>query len=415
MKVNLKVISAIFIIMSCAGSLSCKQKIEYQKNGLACLNIKKPLKLKAYPTEYTGDGTFHDASYIAKDMKLGLNLGNTMEAYQANNCEKITFTWIPRIGSNTPSNYEQCWHAPVTTQEMIDGIKAAGFNTVRIPVFWGNMMENNGKWEINADYINRVREIVDYCMKDDLYAVVNIHHFDEFIIRRNNLEDCKTIITNIWTQIASYFQNYSEKLVFEGFNEYLGGQQFNEKGRLMDLPKKQAYELVNTLNDAFVQAVRSTGGQNKDRVLIISGYWTNIDLTSASAFLIPQDTASNKLMVSVHYVDNSMYWERKIGSQKWLDYIDNQIMKLDRAFADKGIPVFLGETTSGYPKQNITGDLYKTSPECLEYVLTKLTEHGFVPVLWDTENDWSFYNRRKACIRDEKNQEVINRIKDSLE
>lgn len=401
--------------MSCAGSLSCKQKIEYQKNGLACLNIKKPLKLKAYPTEYTGDGVFHDAAYIAKDMKLGWNLGNTMEAYQANNCEKITFTWIPRIGSNTPSNYEQCWHAPVTTQEMIDGIKKAGFNTVRIPVFWGNMMENNGKWEINADYINRVREIVDYCMKDDLYAVVNIHHFDEFIIRRNNLEDCKTIITNIWTQIASYFQNYSEKLVFEGFNEYLGGQQFNEKGRLTDLPKKEAYELVNTLNDAFVQAVRSTGGQNKDRVLIISGYWTNIDLTSAKDFLIPQDSASNKLMVSVHYVDNSMFWERKIGGQKWLDYIDNQIMKLDRAFTDKGIPVFLGETTSGYPGQNITGDIYKTSSECLEYVLGKLTQHGFVPVLWDTENDWSFYNRRKACIRDKKNQEVIDRIREELE
>ena len=79
---------------------------------------------------------------------------------------------------------------------------------------------------------NCVREIVEYCLKDDLYAVVNIHHFDEFVIRRNSIEDSRIIITNLWTQIASYFKDYSEKLIFEGFNEYLGGQQFNDKGYL---------------------------------------------------------------------------------------------------------------------------------------------------------------------------------------
>lgn len=111
---------------------------------------------------------FRTAQEIAADMGLGWNLGNTMEAYQATGCEKITFEWIPVIGDNTPSDYEICWGAPVTTQEMIDGVKAAGFNTVRIPVFWGNMMENDGTWTINSDYIGRVKEIVDYCMKDDL-------------------------------------------------------------------------------------------------------------------------------------------------------------------------------------------------------------------------------------------------------
>ena len=74
---------------------------------------------------------------------------------------------------------------------MIDGIKAAGFNTVRIPVFWGNMMADDGTYTINSDYIKRVKEIVDYCMNDDMYAVINIHHFDEFIIRRNSLNDCE--------------------------------------------------------------------------------------------------------------------------------------------------------------------------------------------------------------------------------
>ncbi|MCR4579275.1 MAG: glycoside hydrolase family 5 protein [Treponema sp.] len=400
----------LFFMASLVLLASCKSKIEYQENGLAVLNIKKPLLLEAYKTSFCGDGTFHDAEYIAKDMKIGLNLGNTMEAYEAKNCEKITYSWIPVLGKNTPADYERCWGSPIITQEMVDGIKAAGFNTVRIPVFWGNMMENDGKWIINPDYLDRVRQIVDYCLKDDLYAVVNIHHFDEFIIRRNNLEDCKTIIANIWSQIASYFNNYSEKLIFEGFNEYLGGKQFTKTGYLAEMRSDKAYELTNALNDTFVKAVRSTGGNNEKRVLIISGYWTNIDLTTGKSFIIPEDYAENKLMVSVHYVDNSMYWSRSIGGERWIKYIDNQCAKLDKAFTAKGIPVFLGETTSGYPAENITGDLYTTSPECLEYVLTKLLEHGFVPVLWDTHNDSSFYWRDKACIRDEKNQAVINKL-----
>lgn len=99
---------------------------------------------------------FPTANEVAKDMGLGINLGNTMEAYEATDCEKITFEWIPVVGNNTPKDYEVCWECVETTQEVIDGMKAAGFNTVRIPVFWGNMMANDGTWTINADYIARV-------------------------------------------------------------------------------------------------------------------------------------------------------------------------------------------------------------------------------------------------------------------
>ncbi|MDY3793202.1 MAG: cellulase family glycosylhydrolase, partial [Oscillospiraceae bacterium] len=133
------------------------------------------------------------AAEVAKDMGIGLNLGNTMEAYNASGCEKITYEWIPVVGNNTPTDYETCWGAEITTQEVIDGIKNAGFNTVRIPVFWGNMMKNDGKWDIDPDYMARVKEIVDYCVNDDLYVVINIHHFDEFIIRRHTVPECEEI------------------------------------------------------------------------------------------------------------------------------------------------------------------------------------------------------------------------------
>ena len=353
------------------------------------------------------------AQEIAKKMGVGLNLGNTMEAYEATNCEKITFEWIPTVGSNSPSDYEQCWGAVITNQEIIDGIKADGFDTVRIPVFWGNMMENDGSYTINSDYIARVKEIVDYCQNADLYTVINIHHFDEFIIRRNSTEECKEIFTNLWTQIAEYFKDYPYTLVFEGFNEYLGGSQFNESGKLVELSQKDGYEMANTLNQAFVDAVRKTGGNNAERVLIVSGYWTNIDLTTSLQFKMPEDTAEDRLMVSVHYVDNAMYWSNRIGGQAWLDYIDSQIELLNKAFTENNIPVFMGETSSGYPASNFeSGAIHTNSTECVKIVLDKLTDNGFVPVIWDVSN--GFYSRTLRRVKSDSDREMIREISDKL-
>ena len=346
-------------------------------------------------------------------MGIGLNLGNTMEAYNAANCEKITYKWIPVIGKNTPKDYETCWGAVETTQAVINGIKAEGFDTVRIPVFWGNMMKNDGTYTINSEYIARVKEIVDYCQKAGLYTVVNIHHFDEFIIRRNSTEKCKEIFTNLWTQIAEYFKDYPYTLVFEGYNEYLGGSQFNGSGELVELSKNDAYKMTNTLNQAFVDAVRATGGNNAERVLIVSGYWTNIDNTTSPQFVMPKDTVSDRLMVSVHYVDNLMYWINQIGGQSWIDYTDGQIALLNRAFTEKNIPVFMGETSAGYPSSNFAQNaIYKDSAECVKIILEKLIDNGFVPVIWDINDN--FYSRTEYRIKSDKNRAVIKELSEKL-
>lgn len=353
------------------------------------------------------------AQEIAKKMGIGLNLGNTMEAYNAENCDKITYEWIPVVGNNTPTDYETCWGAVVTTQEVIDGIKAEGFDTVRIPVFWGNMMKNDGSYTINSDYIARVREIVDYCQNAGLYTVINIHHFDEFIIRRNSTEDCKEIFTVLWKQIAEYFEDYPYTLVFEGYNEYLGGNQFNANGTLAELPKKAAYEMTNVLNQAFVDAVRATGGKNAERVLIVSGYWTNIDNTTSPQFIMPTDTVSDRLMVSVHYVDNMMYWINKIGGRDWITYTDNQISLLNRAFTKKNIPVFMGETSANYPAANFDRNAEdKDSTKCVEIILKKLLDNGFVPVIWDVNDN--FYSRTEYRIKSDSDREMIHNLSDKL-
>ena len=117
----------------------------------------------------------------------------------------------------------------------------------------------------------------------------------------------------------------------------------------------------------------------------------------------------DRLIVSVHYVDNSMYWSRQIGVANWERYIDSQIALLNKAFTSRNIPVFLGETTARYPKENFTAAAkYKTTSECLEYVLTKLTDNGFVPVIWDTPEN--FYLRKEQRINDDADKIVISKI-----
>lgn len=359
------------------------------------------------------------AQDYADDMGLGINLGNTMEAYYASNCESLSYTWPPTIGNNTPQSYETCWGAVVTNQEIINGMKKAGFNTVRIPVFWGNMMANDGTYTISDAYINRVKEIVDYCCNAGVYTVINIHHFDEFIIRRNSKEKSSEIFTKIWTQIADYFKDYSDYLIFEGFNEYLGGGQINpDTDKIDDMPKSEAYDWTNTLNQVFVDAVRATGGNNAKRMLIVSGYSTNIDNTTKPEFKMPTDSVKDRLMVSVHYVDHSAYWSSQVGNESWKQYSIIQLELLKKAFADKGIPVFVGESTTSTTYSEDNGMHFAENAkisdpsEAMDYMLRLIKGYGFVPVLWDI-NDY-FYSRTNCKIKSEADAEVIKTLSQEL-
>ena len=345
------------------------------------------------------------AEYVS-EMGLGINLGNTMEAYWANDQNRNSGSAV--IGDNTISNYETCWGAIKTTQEMIDGMKNAGFNTVRVPVYWGNSMTNDGTFTISDAMFDRVEEIVDYCRKADLYVVINIHHYDEFIIKNYSEEDAVKITGTLWKQIAKHFKNYSDYLIFEGFNENLGT--VRESDNYTD---DQKFDYVNKMNQAFVDAVRSTGGNNKTRMLIASGYWTNIDLTTDARFHIPEDKVNDRIMVSVHYVDNAMYWTNKIGGQKWLDYSKAQCELLKKAFTDKGIQVFVGECTSIYDAERFASNaIYTDSTECLEIMYDMMLDYGFIPVLWDVNNN--FYSRTKYEIKSESDKALIEKLSKEL-
>lgn len=339
------------------------------------------------------------AADYAADMGLGINLGNTMEAYWEDLGN--TTSGCMTIGDNTPQNYETCWGAEVTTQETIDGFRDAGFRTVRIPVYWGNMMEDDGTYTISDTYFQRIDEIIQYCLEDDLYAVINIHHYDSFLIKYHEKEEVLAAAEQLWKQIASHYSSYDDHLIFEGFNESLGNQREED-----NYDEDALYDYINEINQTFVDAVRSTGGNNAHRPLIVSGYWTNIDKTTDARFQIPEDSAENKLMVSVHYIDNAMYWSNQIGGEAWQTYSTQQCELLRQAFSEQDIPVFVGECTSIYEDTRFANDaVYTDSAACLSWLLELAADYHFVPVLWDVSNN--FYSRTEYKINSERDQEVI--------
>lgn len=285
-------------------------------------------------------------------MGNGINLGNTLEACDNN----------VGIKTNTPLSYETHWGQPKTTQAMIDGMKAAGFDTIRIPVAWMTNATHlyEGDYTIDADYMDRVEEVVRYARKAGMYVIIN-DHWDGGWYGMFGSESAETralameAYKGMWQQIAERFRDYSDYLIFESANEELGTR-FDENSALYCsdsvvtyLNDDERYALTNEINQTFVDVVRATGGNNATRFLLIAGYGTNIDQTCDDRFQMPKDTAVSKLMVSVHYYDPWSYCgaSSAASATKWgkvsdYEYMDQQLAKMTK-FTEAGYGVVIGE------------------------------------------------------------------------
>lgn len=285
-------------------------------------------------------------------MGNGINLGNTLEACDSN----------VGIKTNTPLSYETHWGQPKTTQAMIDGMKAAGFDTIRIPVAWMTNATHlyEGDYTIDADYMDRVEEVVRYARKAGMYVIVN-DHWDGGWYGMFGSESAETralameAYKGMWQQIAERFRDYSDYLIFESANEELGTR-FDENSPLYCsdsvvtyLNDDERYALTNEINQTFVDVVRATGGNNATRFLLIAGYGTNIDQTCDDRFQMPKDTVDSKLMVSVHYYDPWSYCgaSSAASATKWgkvsdYEYMDQQLAKMTK-FTEAGYGVVIGE------------------------------------------------------------------------
>ncbi|MDR0326207.1 MAG: glycoside hydrolase family 5 protein [Oscillospiraceae bacterium] len=326
---------------------------------------------------------------FARLMGYGINLGNTMEACNNSN----------RVPNREPSVYETMWGQPVTTQEMITGMREAGFKNLRIPVAWMNAMDfESGDYTILEAYLDRVEEIVNYALNEDMYVTVNDHwdhgwwsmfgHPDQ-AVRDQAME----IFTAMWTQISERFKDYDHRLVFEGGNEEWGNR-FNDRTSFSpdggSLSRDECYKMLTAVAQRFVDTVRGVGGGNTNRFLLIPGYNTNISDTCDNRFQMPADTAKDKLMLSVHFYDPFPYAHdgavEKWGTVKELEEMNRTLGRMAK-YTEMGYGVVLGEW----------GVLSNPNEDRLGYFTNFLDIcdlYGFVPILWDTGEMYSKADRR---------------------
>lgn len=334
-----------------------------------------------------------DALTLAKYMGNGINLGNTMEAYG-----HITLG----TGASVTS-YETYWGQPITTAAMFQGMKACGFDSVRIPIAWTNMMNYEaGDYTINKAYLDRVEEIVNYALDAEMFVVINDHWdggwWGMFGSKTEaTVQKAWTIYESMWTQIAERFSDYSEMLIFESANEELGSR-LNENTVCADsgsLTESQCYQLTNEINQKFVDIVRSSGGKNTDRFLLIAGYNTDIEKTVDSRFVMPKDSAENKLLVSVHYYTPWNYCgaekQARWGLRSDYQMMDNLLKRLTR-FTNAGVGVIIGEYAALPIYHSDTGsyELKNNTMEFTKHFLDNCDVYQYCPMLWSC-ND--FFNR----------------------
>jgi endoglucanase len=290
---------------------------------------------------------------LVKEMGIGWNLGNTLDA----------------IGGET------AWGNPVTTEAMIQGIAAAGFKSIRIPITWDGHFGGAPNYVIDASWMNRVQEIVDWAMNAGLYTIINLHHDGGWI------EGASTNSTGVldqykalWAQIAPRFADYSDYLVFESMNEV----------GFDDMNFSAAVALLNQINSEFATLVRASGGKNALRHLLIAGYWT--DTTRSQNVTMPD----SRCILSVHFYTPSSFtfggttW----GSTQEISSLQSTWADVKTDFLDKGIPTILGEYGV------VTSTETASRIFWIEYV-TKITfDYGIAPFLWDDGGGMGYFNRR---------------------
>ncbi len=341
---------------------------------------------------------------LVKEMGVGINLGNTFES---------AGSWIAPTGV---TSYEQAWGSPIITREMITGYAECGFGVLRVPVAWSNMMGED--YTINATYLARVKQVVGWALEDGMYVILNIHWdggwWTDFA-NDDKKEECMYKYERIWTQLTEAFNDdYGDHLMFESLNEEGGWESlWNRYSNEGD--KEKSFNLLNEINQKFVDIVRKSGGNNAERHLLIAGYNTDFDLTCDPLYKMPNDPM-NRCAVSVHYYTPSTFaileedatWGK--ARTEWgtdADYaeLNKYMTMMKETYIDKGIPVIVGEF--GCSTSNKT-------PEMIRLYLTSVCEaaydNGLCPVLWDITD--VFYNREEAKFIDSELLEGLMAVKE---
>jgi endoglucanase len=341
--------------------------------------------MSTQPFTITVPGSMRNVTSLqmSKEMSPGWNLGNTLEAFD----QSKPYAWdgVFRDGS---------WGNPQVTQQLMNGLKAAGFKFVRMPVSWTQYADANDN--IDPRWLAYVAQAIDKARAAGLYVMINMHDYAPWL---NELTYAKQAsnnarLTKIWTQVANYFKNYDDYLLFAAQNETGWPNYYGQ-------PQAEWLAVHNSYNQTFVNAVRATGGNNSKRHLIVQGYATNIDIT-VDSFVVPSDSVANRLFVEIHFYDPYKFtldsgptytWgsgstdpDGKWATEAWMD---GQFQKLKTKFIDAGIPVLMGEYGAVTKLEYDPTEVWRKY--WAQYVTRSAFTHGVVPLWWDTGN-WTASN-----------------------
>lgn len=355
-------------------------------------------------------------SQITEAMGVGYNLGNSLEA----------------ASSGTPN--ETAYGNPKLTEDLVLAAKDAGFKSIRIPVSYLSMIDDNNGYKIDSSWLDRVQQVVDYCVDNDMYAIVNMHgdgyttvNGGWLLCGSGNQTQIKAKYKACWEQIADRFKNYDEHLIFESMNEEFDGT--------YGTPSRTAYANINAYNQIFVDTVRKSGGNNDQRWLLIPGWNTNIDYTAGDyGFEMPTDnylssniaSGQKRIMISVHYYDPWDFCGTESGATtQWGDsvtdaskkaswgdesYMVSQFKKMYTKFVSQGYPVVIGEF-GAINKENYDSQNKTCRAEYYQKVCYYAKQYGMIPVAWDNgyNGDYGF-----AIIDRYSNKVVHQELMDAM-
>lgn len=313
------------------------------------------------------------ASQEVAAINVGWNLGNTLDSYG---------TWITNVN---PTSVETAWGNPVTTEAMILSVKEQGFNAIRIPVTWAHFTDDEGN--VDPAWMSRVHEVVDYAYNAGMYVILNVHHDTGehgndkvcwMIADMNTYEQTVDRFVGLWTNIANEFKDYGDRLMFEGYNELLdmnNSWNYSTTGNT-------AYEATNAYAQAFVDAVRSTGGNNANRNLIVNTYVCSVDQAVRDNFVLPTDTVDNHLICEVHcYTPWWFSTAEDTSAVQFTEQYRNEVIALMNTIQEfsnqLGVPVIIGEFGPEYKNNDDQRVAY------IECYIAEAASRGIKCFWWD--------------------------------
>lgn len=340
---------------------------------LAFLTCVPAGRITAKAETYGKNGVVREMSSqdLVYDMGLGYNIGNTFDSIGS---------WI---NETTAWDHQRGWGNEPVNQTYIRKIRESGFKTVRLPVSWANWLDGD---KINPEYMTAVQTVVDWILEEDMYVILNIHHDSgaaDISWVRNITKDHDGTLNrykSVWNQIAENFKDYGDHLIFESMNEV----------EFPGVTMSKQYELLNEVNQTFVDTVRATGGNNAGRHLLIAGYNTDIRNTSDSRFHMPEDPVG-RCILSIHYYSPSPFCvaEHNVdwctpattwGSEEEIAQVYSDLDILAQNFLSKGVPVIIGEYGVLTEDNKEKDSIHKYLRQVPEIIL----QYGMCPVLWDT-------------------------------